>query len=116
MGISTEGRLFGLALLLSTPVTAQTTVGDLERYFEASRRMLSGEAIESRLHYQSGFFAGYLEATRERLQAEGAPCLGGCRCRFDTAVEAALLNGIDANRPASAWLAEVLTTHEQPCP
>ena len=115
MVTSIEARALALGLVFSLPAIAQTTVGDLDRYFDAGRRLESGEAVTPRIHYQAGFYAGYLEASRERLQNEGESCLGGCRCHFDSAVEASLLGGVDANRPAAPWLAEVLASAAR-CP
>ena len=65
MAISIDVRAVASGLLLSSPALAATTVGDIDRYFEASRRLEAGEAIAPRLHYQAGFYAGYLDATRE---------------------------------------------------
>lgn len=108
MSIGIEARILVAGLIVILPLAAETTVGDIDRYFDAARRLAAGETVPPRLHNQAGYYAGYLAATRERLLAEGVACPGGCRCGPDAAVEAALLGDFEARQEAVDWLAEVL--------
>jgi hypothetical protein len=108
MAIRTDRLAFLLVMAASTHAAAATTVGELERFFEASRRLEAGEAVEPRVHYQAGFYAGYLAAIRERLVAAGHTCLDGCRCKSDEAIEGAFLLAPAREAEALGWADGVL--------
>ena len=88
---------------------AQTTVGDLERAYTAYQSINDGgQEVRPEDRQRAGFLAGYLDATRERLQQSGRACPKTCRCYAYTALEAALFDAPDPRLPAARWLDEVL--------
>jgi hypothetical protein len=95
---------------------AQTTVGDIERGFVARDRINAGlPDVSPGERQRAGFYAGYVDAVRERLAATGQACPNACRCYADTAIESALFDAPDPGQPAAAWLDAVLI-RALPCP
>lgn len=87
------------------------TVGDLARWFEASRAFEQGDASANA--HRAGRFDGYLGGLAEALAARRAICLPGCFCTIRERLVADLERrfadpAFDPALPAEAWLAERL--------
>lgn len=106
-------------MLVATAVAAEpASVGDLARWFAASRAFERGDAAANA--HRAGRFDGYLGALAESLAARGAICLPACLCTVRERIAADLETrfadpAFDPAPPAAAWLAERLA-EVAPCP